>query len=56
MIEANDKFNTGLFEWQKLPYIPLLPPNSSMDFPNRDATFLPTIRPTFSLPVNDTMD
>ena len=27
-----------------------------MDFPNRDATFLPTRRPTFSLPVNDTME
>ena len=33
---------------------PLFPPSSSKTLPNLDWTFLPTILPTFSLPVKDT--
>jgi hypothetical protein len=33
---------------------PLFPPSSSRTLPNLDWTFLPTILPTFSLPVKET--
>lgn len=56
MMEA--KANSGQIEVSPKTVrhrIPLLPPSSKMAFPNLEATCFPTMRPTFSLPVNDTL-